>query len=168
MSELGSLTQSARKNELKSARGILFFVGIMTLLVNGFMFANAENEIKTVFDAEVQKIQQQGMMVDQNILTQEKAKGLQLVRLIYGGGAALGAVFCLLGAMIYKKPVPIVILALILYLGGNAMFGMLNPASLLQGIIIKVFIVVGLVKSVQAAIAYEKERQAQPEPEPTF
>ena len=36
---------------------------------------------------------------------------------------------------------------------------MISPESLLQGIIIKIFIVVGLVKSVQAAIAYQRQER---------
>jgi hypothetical protein len=37
---------------------------------------------------------------------------------------------------------------------------MIDPMTLLQGIIIKIFIVIGLVKAVQAALAYERERKA--------
>ena len=47
---LGSLAQSARSTSLKQARGILIAVGVLTLLVNGFFFLNAENEVKQVID----------------------------------------------------------------------------------------------------------------------
>ena len=35
---------------------------------------------------------------------------------------------------------------------------MINPQSLASGLIIKAFIVIGLFKAVQAAIAYQKEQ----------
>jgi hypothetical protein len=50
--------------------------------------------------------------------------------------------------------------ALTLYLGGNAVFGVLNPASLGAGWIMKIFIVIALFKAVQAAFAYQKEMAA--------
>lgn len=166
MSNVGSLTQSARKETLGSVRGILYFIGILSLAMNAFMFMNAEKEVEKALNAEIQKIVQPGMVLDPQVIAEAKATMLQMVRLIYGGGVALGGCFVVLGALIYKKPVPIVIAALVLYIGGNAVFGFIDPTSLVRGIIIKVIIVVSLVKAIGTASAYEKERSSVPTPDP--
>ena len=50
---LGSLTQQARKGQLKQARGILFFIGIISLLANLFLYANAESEVRQEVDKQL-------------------------------------------------------------------------------------------------------------------
>ena len=42
MAGLGNLAQSARGKELKSARMIMFFVGVLSVAVNMFVFSSAE------------------------------------------------------------------------------------------------------------------------------
>ncbi len=63
--------------------------------------------------------------------------------------------------MIKQYPVPISITSLVLYLGATVVMGVLNWQTLLQGIIIKVIVIVVLVKAVQAAIAYQKALDAE-------
>ena len=46
------------------------------------------------------------------------------------------------------------------YLGATAAFGVLDPTTLLQGWWMKIIVVVGLFKAVQAALAYESEQKA--------
>jgi hypothetical protein len=53
--------------------------------------------------------------------------------------------------------VPATALGLILYVGAFAIFAAMDPASIAQGIIIKIIIIVGLVKALQSALAYQKE-----------
>ena len=72
-------------------------------------------------------------------------------------------IFVACGVLVQRHPVPATITALALYLASMAIFGLLNPASLASGLIVKFFIVVGLFKAVQAAIAYQKELAAAPE-----
>jgi hypothetical protein len=150
---LGSLAQSARGKELNTARSLLLFIGFLTMAVNGFMFANAEKEVDKVIQAELTK-------AGPGAVVQEDAKTsiLALTRMIYGGTAALGLVFVICGLLIKKYPVPLSLTALTLYLAGNAVFALLNPLSLAAGIVIKVIIIFGLVKAVQAAFAYQKEQ----------
>jgi hypothetical protein len=140
--ELGSLAQSTREADLGKTRGILLFIGIMTLLMNGFMFANARKEVESV-----------------GVGPADFDRVLNFVRLIYGAGIALGAYFVLAGLFVKKYPVPLTILSLILYVGATAGFGMLDPSSLAKGVIIKIIIVVALAKSIQTAFAYQKERE---------
>lgn len=140
---LGSLAQSSRGSDLKSTRWMLFIIGGLTLAVNGFQLSNASNEVAGL-----------------NLPQQEFDRVLGLVRLIYGAGAAIGIVFILCGIFLEKFPVPLTILSLVLYVGAAAGFAFLDPASLMQGAIIKVIIVVSLAKSVQTALAYQRERDS--------
>ena len=154
-SQLGSLSQSARQKQLKSARTILLFIGILTLVVNGFVIATAKSSV----EKQAQVLQQQGFIVDID-------KAVQITQLVAGGAAALGIVFIVFGVIVNKFPVPITISALVLYIGAAAVFALIDPTTLLQGLIIKIVIIVGLVKSVSAALAYQKELDSAATPEP--
>ena len=141
--ELGSLAQSTRQADLGQTRGILLFIGIATLLLNGFMFLNARKEV-----------------TDVGVGPADFDRVLNIVRVIYGAGILLGAFFVTAGILVKKYPVPMTVMSLILYVGSAAGFGMLDPSSLAKGAIIKVIIVVALAKSVQTAWAYQRERDS--------
>lgn len=159
MAGLGNLAQSARGKELKSARTIMFFIGAVSVAVNMFVFSSAEGEVQKEIDTEVAKLGP-GFEVDQDKVTALKSQAVGATRLISGGGMVLGIVFVACGLLVQRHPVPATITALALYLASMAIFGLVNPASLASGLIIKIFIVVGLFKAVQAAIAYQKELAA--------
>lgn len=148
---LGSLAQSARGKELSQAKGILIAVGLMTLAFNGFMIYNVPNEVAEVARTNnVQPGQLEGFT--------RFVSGFAYA--IYGGAAALGFVFIGLGMFVKKYPVPLTILGLVLYIGSALGFALLNPMSLAQGAIIKIFIVIGLIRAVRAALAYRAETRA--------
>ena len=144
--ELGSLAQSTRQADLGKTRGVLLTIGILTLLVNGFMLMNSQKEVEEV-----------------GVGPADFDRVLTLVRLIYGAGFSLGVFFVLAGVFVKKYPVPLTITSLILYVGATAGFGMLDPPSLLKGGIIKVFIIVALAKSIQTAWAYQSESNSDDE-----
>jgi hypothetical protein len=147
---LGSLAQSARGKEIKQAQVILIIIGLLTMAVNGFLLFNLPNEIR-------QAIQQN------QIDPAEVAAFTQAVNvigyLIYGGALLLGAVFFIFGLIVKQYPVPITITSLVLYILATLGFGLLNPASLAQGIIVKILFIVGLFRAVKAARAYEGHTQ---------
>ncbi len=157
MSELGSLSQSARQNQLKGARITFIIIGLLTLLMNGFLLFQSEKEIDEAINSEIAAMGP-GMVVDQDELKKARQQALDTVRLIYGSATALGAVFIALGIFIYAAPVPIVITGLVLYIASAAIYGLISPETLARGAVIKIIIIVTLVKSVQAAFAYQKER----------
>ena len=154
---LGRLSQAARGKELKSARAIMWFVGVVTLLLNGYFFSTAAADVQTEIDKEIRKLGP-SFVVDQAKLAAIRTEAVRAARLINGGGMLLGAIFIACGLLVVAHPVPSTVTALALYLGGNAIFGMINPASLGAGFIMKIFIVIALFKAVQAAIAYRKEQ----------
>lgn len=156
MEPLGNLAQNARAKQLSSARSALIFVGILTLAANGFLYYNAEAEITKILDAEVAKAGP-GAVVDQAKFAEVKGNAINSVRIIYGGAAALGVVFITLGALVFKAPVPMVVTGLVLYIAANAIFFVINPASLASGVIVKVIIIFLLFRSAMAAFAYQRE-----------
>jgi hypothetical protein len=156
---LGNLAQSARGKELKNARVIMLFVGILTLAVNGFFFVSAEGNVQAEIDKEIRKLPA-GFVADPVKVAQVKSEAVRATRAIAAGGAFLGILFLICASLVQTYPVPVTITSLCLYLGGNAVFGMMDPSTLASGIIIKVAIVFGLFKAVQAALAYQKEQAA--------
>lgn len=166
-SGLGNLAQAARTKQLKTARGVLYFVGILTLLVNVGFCVFAENLVDAQIDQELAGLRSEGVEIDQAALAEFRAGAIRGIRIANGIGAVLGVVFIACGALVYKYPVPATILSLVLYIGSAAAFGALDPSTLARGWFIKIIIVVALFKAVQAALAYENERkQAAQEPLP--
>jgi hypothetical protein len=155
-----SLAQSARRKQLNVARGIMFGVGILTIVVNLAQLAMVDNEIDKQLDQEAAKLVQQGRMIDQVKFAEIKQAAKRVGHLIMYGVIGLGALYIVFGLLIWKFPVPITIIALTIYVGSAVVFAALSneplEETLLKGIIVKVIIVVALVKAVQAAIAYQK------------
>lgn len=142
---LGSLAQSARTSHLKSARTTLFVIGVLTIIANLGMAALAQNLVDQELRNEPEQVKQQVVLVTQ---------------FVAGGFAAVGVIFLILGSLIYKAPVPCTVLALILYIAGQAISVLLDPTMLAKGAVVKVIIIVALVKAVQAALAYRREEMA--------
>jgi hypothetical protein len=160
--ELGSLAQSARGTSLNRARGILIAIGVLQLLAGIFMFFNVKNEARQAIEAERQKLQP-GMVIDPEAAKEAEETIIRVGQVVYGGTIVLGFVFIVLGVVVYKAPVACTVTGLILYVAANAIFAVFDPVSLLRGIIVKVIIVVGMVKSIQAAMAYEHEAREERE-----
>jgi hypothetical protein len=158
-----SLATSARSQELKKARGILWFVGIITILFQGFLFVNARDELDKAIDAELSK-NGTSLSAIKALPAEERAEfekeytsSFGKVRLIYGAGMALGVIFILCALSVNRKPVAATVTGLVLYLGNLAVQAAIDPSTIVQGIIIKFIIIVGLISAVKAALAIEKE-----------
>jgi hypothetical protein len=155
-SDLGSLAQSARQKQIKSARNILFVIGVLTVGANAVMMGLARGQVEKAIQAEIAKVGP-GAIVDQAKLQQLQEAAVRIAYLVCAVAMLLGVVFIVFGFIVKKYPVPITITSLVLYIGAAVIFGILDPTTLLQGIIIKIVIVVALVKAIQAAIAYQRE-----------
>ena len=162
----GSLAQSARSSELKKAKGILWFVGILTILVNGFMFFTAETQIDNEIDREMKKHGGSLAAVrdlpeaQRSLFDSERTKAINQAKLGLGGGVVLGILFIGCALMVNRKPVAATVTGLVLYLGATAVFAAMEPESMARGLIIKIFIIIGLVSSVKAALAVEKQARS--------
>lgn len=160
LSSLTSLSQSARMKQLKSARMILIFVGVIMVALNGFFYVQAE----AMVDNEISNLQMQGIVIEGDV-NQIRDQAIKMRHLIHGGTVALGVVFILLGVAVKSFPVPATVLGLVLYLGSIAVFAVINPASLLQGFILpcdmKIIFIYCLFKAVHSAIGYQRYEQEQ-------
>lgn len=152
--KLGKLAQSARKNHLKSARTALFIVGGLSIAANGYFYATAESKIKD--SPEAQQLIRQAGAEGRKIVEQ----AVQTTQLMAISGCALGVMFVVFGLFIYKYPVPITILALVIYVGSFPIYAIWaqDASVIFRGFIVKAIIIGCLVKGIQAALAYEKER----------
>jgi len=155
---LGSLAQAARGKQLNQARGILITIGVLTILLNGFLLINARNEAKQAVNAQLQK-QGQGFRGDPAEMQKWEDQVTRGATVIYGGVIFLGILYVIFGAIIRMFPVPITIISLVLYVGATAVFAVLNPENLARGIIIRLIVIVFLAKAIQSAIAFERERR---------
>ena len=97
---LGSLAQAARGNELKQAQRILIGIGVLTLVVNGFLLFNLPNEIQQAI--------QQNQIAPENVETFRQEATISGY-LIYGLPVLLGSLFVIFGSIIKQFPVPITI-----------------------------------------------------------
>ncbi len=144
---LGSLAQSARGKEIKQAQWILIAIGLLTGAFNGFMLYNTPNEV-----ADVMKQQNFGANAEE-----VRQFVTTFCYSLYGGLIGLGVLFVIFGLVVKSYPVPITVAGLILYIGVNAGLAFLNPATIAGGLIVKIFIIVGLFRAFKAARAYERQ-----------
>jgi hypothetical protein len=158
---LGSLAQAARQKQLNQARWLLIIIGILTLGANAFFAATARQQVDAEIQKEQRKAAAQGM---QFIVDQSKVDMVvRMVIIINVVMCLVGALFIVFGIIVKMYPVPITIASLVIYVLAALVFAVLEPESLLRGIIIKIIIVVALISSIKAAIAYERERALEPE-----
>jgi len=157
---LESLSQVARTKQLKTARGILFFVGIVTILLNIAFVLFAERVVDSQIDKEVRELRAGGNEIDDAALAGFRESAVRSTRLVNGIAVLIGGVFIACGIYVYRYPVPATVVSLVLYLGCAAVYGVIDPSTLARGWIVKILIVVALFKAVQAALAYESERKA--------
>jgi hypothetical protein len=158
---LGSLGQSARGSQLRQARTILIVIGVLTALVNGGMMAAAPRLVHEAVQKEVEAIRARGEEVDMEGVA-EAEKGLVRQNYLFmGAGVAIGILFIAFGLFVERAPVPITIASLVIYIGSMGVYGMLDPSTLARGLLIKLIVIGALFKSVQAALATERERRAE-------
>ncbi|MBI1914916.1 MAG: hypothetical protein HYS12_09300 [Planctomycetes bacterium] len=146
--KLGSLAQAARSKHLIQVRILLLAIGILTIVVNAVQFFMAEQ----LLDAELKK---QGIA---QVDPQKKETAIRIIHLFAGGLMALGGLYIVFAMIVQEYPVAVTVSALVIYVGAAILFAVLNPASIIQGLVWKIVTVVALAKGIQAAIAYQKER----------
>lgn len=155
-SQLGSLAQSAREKSLRNARTYLIVIGLITAVVNAFMVYRMPEEVHQ----EVAKLQAKGHLIDRQAVEAAVRAG----QVMAGAFVLLGIVFVALGITVKSYPVPITITAFVLYVGAAVVMALLDPETLARGLIIKIIVVIALLKSIQAAVAYQRELNASAAP----
>jgi hypothetical protein len=136
---------------------------LLTIAANLLFQLMARDAIRRELDAEIAKAGGRAN-VDPVKVQQVEDEHMMIATMVYGAAIVLGVVFVVCGVLVNRFPVPVTILSLVLYVSATLGFAVLNPATLAPvGLIVKVLIIVFLAKAVQAALAYEKERQREAE-----
>lgn len=153
---LGSLAQAARLKQLNTARWLLIVVGILTIGVNAFLLFNIRAEVRKGIDDEIRKMG--NVVVDPNERRQVEDQAIAIASPMCGVAIALGILFVVFGLLVKSFPVPITITSLVVYIVVIVGFAILEPESLRRGFILRIIVIVALAKAIQAAIAYQRER----------
>lgn len=153
---LGSLARSAQLKQLNTARWILFFLGVIFIGVHAYELANLETLVDEQIQKEIANLGP-GMVADPAEVPKVRENMIGIARLLDGGMIGLGVLFIVFGLVIKKYPVPVTVLSLVLYMAVIAILALINWMTLFQGILLKVIFIVGLIKAMQAAFAYQKE-----------
>ncbi len=145
-------------NQIKQCRGLLVFVGVLTIALNGWQFYNSPVEAQQAVQAELAKVNLQPgqFVIPEKRLELEKFV-LFFCRVVYGSLLAVGVAEILLAMIVTKYPVPATITAMTLYVLANVVILFLNPQAIASGAIFKIIILVSLGKAIQAAFAYQRE-----------
>jgi hypothetical protein len=157
----GSLAQSARLKELKSARRILFVLGGLLIVFCGIAFPFVNEFVRAQLDEEARQLTQKGMVINQAKLTEIKEAQVRAVQIGLLAQIGIGVLYVVLGLLVNKFPVPATVTALVVYIGVNVAVAVHDSSQLATGWWIKLIVVIALAKAVQAAIAYQKTVDSQ-------
>ena len=167
-SRLGSLTQAARSKQLNFGPIDSFcHWNLDDFGLRRFIFLT-KSQVETMVSEQIGKLPP-GAVADPVKVQELEHRLLVINYVIRGIGLLLGGVFVILGLIVKQFPVPITIIGLVLYIGSFILFaviyGLLGDAgsfteSLTTGIPVKIIIIISLAKAIQAALAYERERNA--------
>ncbi len=160
MHRLGSLAQKARGKRLRSARTILFFLVGLTVVLNGIFLFLIPMMVQNELEKEIRDAGGYNR-VDPAEVEQIRNERLLINYAITGGFFVLGVLFLIFGALVYRYPVAMTVSGLVLYLLATVIMLAVNPVALAGcGVVLRIVFIVALAKSVQTAIAYERERRA--------
>ena len=133
-------TRGTASGSLAMAQITLILVGLLNVVLYSVMYVNAPNEVQQV-------------MKSGDVAMSEETL-LQWARVIYGAYIAAGTIMFLLGALIYQFPVFCPLAGLLLYIVAIGVGAVLDPFSLVKGIIIKVLVILALIKAVNDGAYY--------------
>jgi hypothetical protein len=161
----GSLAHSARAKQLKTAKVILWIIGILTIALGGFLFSNAEDEVDRALSAELRRVGASMETVDKAKYNEVREEVLRKAKLIYSANIGLGFLFIGCALLVSRKPVIATVTGLVLYLGGQAAIIAMDEggpgAGIAKGLLVRILIIVALVSAVKAAIAVERQQNAE-------
>ncbi len=130
------LGQKSRK-----AFGILLVVGILQTI--------AVFVVPWLLESEADKLRAQGMILDEAKL----ASIVLSTRVVVG---LIAAVFFGLAFWARKNPLPAAIAGLVAFVTLHAIEAVIEPSSLVQGWLIKIFVVAGLIAAIRAGVDHRR------------
>jgi hypothetical protein len=127
-------------------------IGSLAMASNACLFATAERSVQAQIDREIRGLPR-GYVADPVKVAEAKAREVRANRWLSAGGFVLGLLFLGCAAAVIRHPVPMTVAGLGLYLGGNAVFAVVDPSTLASGLPIKILVVAALIWAVQTATA---------------
>jgi hypothetical protein len=161
--KLGSLAQKARGGNLNAARVILIILAVFLLGQAAYYMVDWSAGKLQGPRGLVEKLVQKEIGPGAVLPPAQMDQLVMFFTLLLAFDIAVGGLFLLFGLLITVIPVIATISSLVLYLVQQAILLYLNPAMVGSGFLFKILIIIALVKAIQAAFAYEKERRDQAE-----
>jgi len=158
--KLGSLAQAARAKHLKTLRIVLVLVGLLYVGFSIFMLATLKEQVNRIIQAEVAK-GGAGFRPDPVAVREAEEYLIRINTLMQAGQLALGVLYLVFAFLVGAYPLPIAIISLVLFVAANAIFIVIEPSNIYRGLILKAIVLIAMVKALQAALAYQKERAAE-------
>ena len=156
---LDRLKRPGRGKSMVEAQVVLWVVGSLFLLGNGCMFLLVPAFVRMAVSKELEQFGPGvAAQVDPATRAVIESRNVLFHRILIGSMAMLGALLVGFGFLVKRFPVPVAILALIVYIGANVAVGVANPLGAAFWIVPKGLALVGLIRAVPAAFAYEKEQ----------
>jgi len=167
-SSLGSLSQSVRSKNLKSARVALVIAFIVLLVQAGLEYATLGIQADEIVRKELAPLPP-GAVAAKDIQERKDAI-IRAASLICIGIVGMALIFLVLAILVKRYPLFCTVGGLILYIGycliiaflivmGGEGEGESIFKALYAGILWKVIIIVGLVKGIRSAVAYHHEQE---------
>lgn len=168
-SSLGSLKQHARGRNLRSARIALVLACILMSFQATIELVTIDQQIEQLEQKVKDEVKKQGMFARVN---QEKLKELKdlvrrIIHIFAYGIYGFAFIFLVMALLVYRFPLFCTVGGLVLYIGYHLIIGYLisresNTFDVMKVMLswwpIKIIIILGLLKGIQTAVAYQRER----------
>jgi F0F1-type ATP synthase assembly protein I len=156
--KLGNLAEEQHKKHLRGAKIAIFFVGILSTLVNGFLvWLVMQSEAKMEADI-TQAKNNPAMVLDEAKITEARGQ-IATAKLLTSGFLGAGILILVLGFMVNKYPYEAPLAALVLYIACMLIGFAVEPEGIARGIIIKAIIIYALYRGVKSGAAVKKLRE---------
>lgn len=126
---------------LAQARVLLLVVGALNLVGAVVLYF--------IFEAQVDEQRQAGTGAEEGEIA--------TIRLNLMLTMAVGLMILVLGVAVARMPAVASLTALLIFLALQVFIAARDPANMGRGLLLKIILIVGLIKAVQAAIAHERE-----------
>jgi flagellar basal body-associated protein FliL len=169
-----NMGMAVRLKQMNRLRIILIMVGVLLLATHVGPLLTVHSQAESAVEEEARE---QGVPLAQMEPAAKAKKIEQYVKIgtiFYLAMIGIGLLYVVFGLIVHKFPVPVAVLALVLFISLQAIFITLDPSNIYRGLIIKVLILVALVGGVSTAISYQnklaeeragEDEQAEVEPE---
>lgn len=166
---LGSLKQHARVTNLRSARIALVLASLLMAFQATLELVTIDTQIEQLETKVKEEVRKQGrfMVVNQQKLQEVKDLVRRIIHIFAYGIYGFAVIFLLMALLVYRFPLFCTVGGLVLYIGYHLIIGYLISREsdtfdvmkvMLSWWPLKIIIILGLLKGIQTAVAYQRER----------